>query len=234
MPYAPHEDVTTPPDSIIIWRYMDFAKFVSILEDEALFFPQIAKLNDPFEGSISNLSVRALRNLPEEASQGVESFLEHLSHTRVQVRASCWHMNARESEAMWRLYAQTSQGIAVRTTVGHLKAALKEAPESVHIGLVQYRDYDVETVPPHRLLAIAHSKRDSFSHEREVRLTHRAKLGDESPGTSVRIAPQVLLRGVYVAPQSPSWLRGLTQNVLARYGIDLEVTQSALDEKPAY
>ena len=34
-----------------IWRYMDFTKFVNLLDTSKLFFPRADKLGDPFEGS---------------------------------------------------------------------------------------------------------------------------------------------------------------------------------------
>jgi hypothetical protein len=33
-----------------IWRYVDFAKFLSLIMSESLFFCRIDKLDDPFEG----------------------------------------------------------------------------------------------------------------------------------------------------------------------------------------
>jgi len=39
-----------------IWRYMDFTKFISMLEERSLYFSCIAVLNDQFEGSISKLN----------------------------------------------------------------------------------------------------------------------------------------------------------------------------------
>jgi hypothetical protein len=43
-----------------IWRYLDFTKFVSMLEKKALFFVRADKLGDQFEGSFSkaNLELR--------------------------------------------------------------------------------------------------------------------------------------------------------------------------------
>jgi len=35
-----------------IWRFMDFTKFVSMLEESGLFFARLDRLGDPFEGSL--------------------------------------------------------------------------------------------------------------------------------------------------------------------------------------
>jgi hypothetical protein len=39
-----------PSDDAVIWRYMDFAKFVAMLQTESLFFNRADKFRDPLEG----------------------------------------------------------------------------------------------------------------------------------------------------------------------------------------
>ena len=46
----------------VLWRFMSFTKFVSLLARNALFFARADKLGDPFEGSLTPLNV-ALRPL---------------------------------------------------------------------------------------------------------------------------------------------------------------------------
>ena len=41
-----------------IWRYLDFTKFVSLLDKRALFFSRTDKLGDPFEGSCAKRSIK--------------------------------------------------------------------------------------------------------------------------------------------------------------------------------
>ena len=43
-----------PDFDSIIWRYMDFAQLISLLDKEALFFCRADKLGDPFEGAWSD------------------------------------------------------------------------------------------------------------------------------------------------------------------------------------
>ena len=70
-----------PPDDATLWRYMDFTKFVSLLEKQALFFSKPDRLGDPFEGSLpkKNLEhidehVDNLVNVPADQKEFV-SFL---------------------------------------------------------------------------------------------------------------------------------------------------------------
>ena len=54
--YEEHPVFNPPPDDAILWRYMDFTKFVSLLEKQALFFARADKLGDSFEGSLSQVN----------------------------------------------------------------------------------------------------------------------------------------------------------------------------------
>lgn len=212
---------------------MDFPKFVSLLEESALYFPQIKNLGDPFEGSISNRMVEGFRDVPDEHRGRVESNLQTIGLARSLVRASCWHMNDEESAAMWSLYAQRGQGIAIRSTIGRAKAAVQDTPEEVYIGLVQYFNYDTDDIPWDNSMKTAHCKRCSFAHEREVRLTVFDP-GSDSPGTLVKVTLPELIEGILVAPQSPNWLERLVQRVLNRYGINMDITRSRIEEQPTY
>jgi len=44
-----------------IWRYMTIAKLLSLLDNRALFFARLDKLNDPFEGSITKFQKKHRR-----------------------------------------------------------------------------------------------------------------------------------------------------------------------------
>lgn len=43
--------------NVKIWRYLDFAKFMSMLDQNSLFFSNLSDLDDPYEGMMPN-SVR--------------------------------------------------------------------------------------------------------------------------------------------------------------------------------
>jgi len=45
-------------DESIIWRFMDFTKFVSLLETNSLFFCRLDKLGDPFGGINPNKTLQ--------------------------------------------------------------------------------------------------------------------------------------------------------------------------------
>jgi hypothetical protein len=79
-------------------------------------------------------------------------------------------MNQGESIAMWSLYNSGSEGVAVQTTVGQLKVALRHDPRITLIGRVTYLDYERDTMinSLNTISPLMH-KRRSFQHEAEVR-----------------------------------------------------------------
>ena len=51
MPFVKHQDLTSPENSQILWRYLDLPKFFFLIQRKALFFPWIHKLkDDPWKG----------------------------------------------------------------------------------------------------------------------------------------------------------------------------------------
>ena len=61
---------------------------------------------------------------------------------------SCWHESEHESDAMWKLYSASGQGIAIESTIGQLRTCFGNR-EGLLIDRVRYMDFDrdpIETV----------------------------------------------------------------------------------------
>ena len=58
MPYQKSSYFKTPPKCKKIWRYMPIDKFMSMLSEESLYFPNVYSFNDRYEGILSNESLR--------------------------------------------------------------------------------------------------------------------------------------------------------------------------------
>jgi hypothetical protein len=55
-----HESFALPTNKDIpIWRYMDLAKYLSMLDSQSLFFSRATLLGDPFEGSAKDDGLRS-------------------------------------------------------------------------------------------------------------------------------------------------------------------------------
>jgi len=112
------EGITPPKNKDTkIWRYMDFSKFVWMLENEALFFANFKNFDDPWEGRLPYDNVIEMCKLfrqmdtklsEEEALKRAKDHVQKLNeviHGAGNYYISYWHMNNVESVAMWRLYS---------------------------------------------------------------------------------------------------------------------------------
>lgn len=166
--FAEHPSFQSPEnENVKIWRYLDFTKFVALLDKRALFFSRADQLGDPFEGSYSQASVLERQNKVQPADA---EFMKQVSQTMPKaILINCWHINEHESAAMWKLYLKSDEGIAIQSRYSRLKQSLQAAPEKVYIGKVNYIDYEVDIVPPWNGFNPFLYKRKSFEHECELR-----------------------------------------------------------------
>jgi hypothetical protein len=237
-----------PPDDAKIWRYMDFSKYVSFLDTQALYFARVDRLEDQFEGTYSRANLRMrpeeYKDLYETNREGFDRMFQQVGDVFRWLKkwtfVNCWHQNDFESAAMWRLYARTNDAIAIQTTYSRLR---RQLPADVYIGMVEYMDYDSEWLPEgHTLFPFVH-KRKSFEHERELRAISqplpnaRVALDTDQWDTEKyqTVALPELVERVCVAPTAPAWFRRTVESVTRRYGFaSIYVSQSSLDDAPVY
>lgn len=189
-----------PVSNAKLWRYMDLAKFLSLLECKSLFFTRIDHFQDSFEGAIGNkkneefwskkeqkwrkkweeiqsksndvyLSDSELQLLTE---QKFEKYRENIKKWRIRNYVNCWHQSDCESEAMWQLYTRDcNQGVAIQTTFERLYQALPYVPH-IDFGMVNYINFNEynngDSKKTFHPFDALWYKRESFAHEKEFRI----------------------------------------------------------------
>src|SRR5260370_23091489 len=71
--------IPIPSDQAVkIWRYMDLAKFVGLVDRDTLFFSRADLLGDPFEGSVTQAELLA-REMDLKSSNLLNDKIYHLS-----------------------------------------------------------------------------------------------------------------------------------------------------------
>jgi hypothetical protein len=240
-----------------LWRFMDFAKFVMLLEERALYFPRADQLGDKFEGAIGVVERRpqyeavykdffrnAIRTAPRgdlpppdmeetecEVNRLFAEFEQSNAKDRLRTFASCWHANTGESEALWRLYAPPgAAGVAIHSNVDALRQSLGNDP-NIEIGKVRYVDFKRGYSGLHDRIFW---KRQSLSHEAEVRAVLKKAEPQDELGVSYPTDLQMLIKAVVPSPFAPPWLALLVRAVLKRYGVDVPVLTSELLSEPFY
>lgn len=244
-----------PPEDAILWRYMDFTKFVSLLDERALFFARADQLGDPFEGATPTNNIKSrYASLKSELSEKEILMYEHLMvELRRFTLISCWHESSHESEAMWKIYSSANSGIAIKTNFDSFVASFI-TDEQMHLGKVNYIDYDSEKIPDDDLLSPYLHKRKSFEHEREVRAIIQHIPPEASPaklpnflsgeiptwpdlcdiGIYYDVDINMLIQEVVIDPYAPDWFLDLVSSVAKRYGLQAPITRSDIAAAPMW
>src|SRR4051812_38571356 len=106
--------VFCPPDNpnTVIRRYLDLAKFLSMLENGGLYFSRADHLGDDYEGWYTDPDLKQIAKRKHENPRDEEEE-KRIHFLRKWTVVSCWHMNEYESDAMWTRYARDAEGIAI-------------------------------------------------------------------------------------------------------------------------
>lgn len=224
-----------------IWRYMDFTKLVSLFDQRCLYFANPKVLEDSYEGMLSRPSMAYfLTELDGRFGGGdqeevIKRRKSLIKKKRDAIYVSCWHQNEVESAAMWRLYLDGKEGIAIKSTVERLCQAMEGSGKEFCVGLVNYIDYDTDRFPWADREGWVLHKRKSFAHERELRaIVVTGEVPESGNGILVEADLDVLIEEIFVAPAAPNWVADLVERVCQRYSIIARVSHSSLRDGPLY
>lgn len=266
MPIRTEDDVLIKANpNLTIFRYMDLDKFESLLKENALFFCRSDKFSDPFEGSNltkevayrvtenKNLAARSGKIISEEEAQNNSNNLgEFHRKAKKSFIVNCWHINNGESDAMWRLYLKTNEGVAIQSTVGDLIKSFKNTEQQILMSKVRYLDYNEDIYyhpteyPQMAYNAIAPiiHKRLAFIHESELRIfeqiteaIHDDNYWHNQPNKLGKFIPvdlNLLINRVILPPTSEQDVKDAVQKLLSGYGFDFTIEQSALNDQPIF
>ena len=165
--------MTTDDGAQKVWRYMNFARFVWLLQRKQLWMSRIDLLGDPWELALAGAQLgHAIRMNPitlvgesarEDAMERAERIIKDW---RRRTFVSCWSASDHESHALWRIYCRSAEGVALQTTMGRLRQSVNGLP--VHHVTYCEPGSKGQTTPT--LTQLATEKRLMFSYEHEVRV----------------------------------------------------------------
>ncbi|MDR6846577.1 hypothetical protein [Flavobacterium granuli] len=227
--YLNNPNIKLPQDSdTIVWKYLDLSKFLDLLLSRKLFMSRSDKFEDQYEGTFSEPTFEEIKKL----STDNPDFLNYYKTHREKVAISSWHINEYESFAMWQIFTQNSEGLAIQSTVKRLQdALLPEKNYKQYIGEVNYIDYKKEYIPFDDLFFPFLFKRKSFQYEREVRIItdvteSNIKLND---GLKISVDITQLIEKIYIHPKSENWYKNLVIQLVKQLGFDFEIEKSDLE-----
>lgn len=224
---SPNIKLPEDPDTIV-WKYLDLSKFLDLLLSQKLFMSRSDKFEDQYEGTFSEPTFEEIKKL---AANNPE-FLNYYKTHREKVAISSWHINEYESFAMWQIFTQNSDGLAIQSTIGRLQKALEpEKNLKQYIGQVNYIDYKKEYIPFDDLFFPFLFKRKSFQYEREVRIisdTSDTKI-NINDGIKINVNISQLIDKIYIHPKSENWYKNLVIELVSKLGFDIEIEKSDLE-----
>lgn len=258
MPFnlSPHEAFNPPPERATLWRYMDIPKYLQMLSSHSIWFSRADLLGDPFEGSTTQITkdaVGALYNsfIPTDfADRSMDLFSKSLLMSKLRTYVNSWHCSEIESAAMWNLYRK-EYGISIISSVERMKESFTWEDE-IFPSRINYVDYETTFMPQGNVFWPFVHKRQSFEHEKEVRLislsieASRALPHDVNAKTFAEMAERTpvgyqvptdlmkLIAEVRIDPSAPVWLASTIVEVTKRMGFDFEVSQSVLGQDPIF
>jgi hypothetical protein len=235
--YIEHRDKTTSFSKLLkrtIWRYIDFSKYVDLLDSKCLFFPRLSILrkDDSREGSFILFFCR--HKLNRSAKKSLKKNDEILpSKTFV----SCWYLNNSVSAALWKLHSNSNDGIVIKSTVERLDRSLMLAGNDFHViqGPVVYGHEKVigrKTNNPKSLsfsgYAAIFTKRQCFKHEKELRLAIyspdlTAPVRPNRYRLPLKVDLDALISEIIISPKAPRWIKDLVKRVTKKYGFPFKI-----------
>lgn len=216
-----------------IWRYMDLAKFISLLSNKALFFASPCQFNDPYEFDLPKSHYQALDELndnwKQKLLQELEEKIPNLKNTpqyekiiqninqmsstkslnnevKKKFGVSCWHINDYENEALWKVYSNQGQGIAIETTDEKLKKSFI-TEKNVLCDKVRYEDFDTAPIEKGHKHYGGFLKRKAFEYEKEYRGMVLLDESDYDCGCLIQVNLETLIEKIHIAPSMPSYFK---------------------------
>ena len=229
--YINNPNIKLPEDpNTVVWKYLDLSKFLDLLMSEKLFMSRSDKFEDQYEGTFSEPTFEEIKKL----SIDKPDFLNYYKTHREKVAISSWHINEYESFAMWQIFTQNSEGLAIQSTIGRLqKSLIPEINFKQYIGEVNYIDYKKEHIPFDDLFFPFLFKRKSFQYEGEVRII--TDIGESdikiNEGLKINVNINQLIEKIYIHPKSENWYKNLVIQLVKQLGFDFTIEKSDLESE---
>jgi hypothetical protein len=246
-----HYVFKVPDDGTTIWRYTTWGRLCDVLVKSALFFPRAMFFEDKWEATYpaSQYTIDStaeewprLAYHPSETVEDVHKRKLELLGTfekgRRTLGVSCWHMAHDESDMHWRTYGRSDEGVAIRSSVGQLKAAFAPYRDrAVHIGEVTYVDFSKAKFPSNNGFWPIMHKRLAFQNDKELRAVvweGEPGLPFDDRGVHVAVDVPALIQEVVVSPLAHRSLVDAVGDVVGRFGLSFPVRRSTLLDPPSY
>jgi hypothetical protein len=226
-----------------VWRYLTTDRCVFLLESSLVYFAAATHFADPFEGAVA-VQPHDFPIDPRypEPDFGENAFRELKRLTKI----NCWHRANYESDAMWKLYAEQSKGIAICSTPDRMRTAFRPfrlvpeyGVEDLWAGQVRYADLMKVRLNVSMLHRFFY-KHKAFAWEREFRLAISVRMAEEfgvrvpELGIEVSVDLDALVERIMLGPVLSGTERDRIVQHAERVGLGDRLVVSSLLGRPRY
>jgi len=233
---APRKNMSNFNLDTKIWRYLSFDKFIDLISTDHLYFSTPDNFDDTWEcyppagfliaenwkeKLIGNASMKDV-NFDLLLENSVAGF-EAAYYEESRYAFSCWSKSDRDHAALWNLYTDNKNGVAISTTPKALiESVIKEnnVMSYLMVGCVEYLDFEDEKLPelsePFYLFAEKGKpyggitffpflyKRRSYAFEEEVRIIfHKVYEGSSLWQIEwIKFDLSMMIKDIIVAPNA--------------------------------
>lgn len=212
----------------ILYRYMSLSQFISLIEMGELYLTNITKWEDTWEAPMRYIPAKFSNGKIEKAAFNIEDTLY----------AQCWS-KYKDSDALWRIYCKKNDGIMLETTAKKFETI--ENFKRGYLAEVKYYKENslvdeikkLNSIKEYSLIYGACMKRDSFSHEDEVRFIvcqqeHFEKFKFNCRTLNFKVNVFDFIENIYIDPRSDDWFVKSIKEYCKRKGFDIIPKKSDL------
>jgi hypothetical protein len=226
----------------IVWKYFDFASFVSFLLNETLIFRRFDKFEDKLEGT---LPLKAQKQMYQhfasksysstETNERTEYERQNIQIHKLYTYANCWSISNDENYALWKIYLKGEpNGIALKSSVAHLNDSIcpfsedEMPPKTVLIKDVSYDSFDYNETRQDKVFT---HKNPEYRYESELRLLIKDQRNFELRGIQrkedaisigfndneiipVSVNSNALISAILISPFAHSWFEEVTNKLI--------------------
>ena len=227
-----------------LWRYCTTERCEWIMRNKRMYFASANQFADPFEGAVAvqtNVMPADPRYADMECSERAFFELKRLT------KLNCWHRAKYESDAMWKLYAGQSKGIAICSNPDRMRRAFQPFRLRPEYGVedlwgspVQYVDLTQIRMRGANMLDRFFCKHAAFEWEREFRLAISLRMAEEfavpvpQHGIEVEVDLDILIDKIVVGPEAPADERERIKVLARDAGYEARLRISSLLGRPRY
>ena len=260
-----------------LYKYMDLEKFLSLVVRKKLCFCNQKKLKeiDPYEGAMtkgelireeyikflynvakSNGRFKYIKLIDEEDCYTIDLLEDFKIYNDDAYYVDCWHINNNESLAMWKVFSNNNNSIAISTTKQNLIASINSGTRDIYMKEVEYSDLILKEKIPIDMTRMYLGKDETmyintsilrgfceengllrktkyYSYENELRL-YFEDINNEDITKFIEVNLDILIDEIIISPNCDEWFLDILNDILGKYNIENKVKYSDIRQNNVY